>query len=368
MEVKALDYTGIAPEYFRAGMVIPGMNCCTQKVVIEMTPGLKTRGVWPILTDESNPRVLIDSFPDVVVYFRSGTLVGTQPHILAGLEGYIGYFKSMDIPIFYYLDDAFFHANNNAPLKLLMNCDELIFATSALVEYVKSRGISKPIHLLKTHMDLPTFDSLPESVLVMDNEKLNILYTSEGRIGTLMLNRICERMSQNPSKYKNARLVCITDNVAQVRSVINKWRGIEKIYYERVPLEEFYGISKMCQIFLSPGEPGDLDYFLAKELQPLWLAAKSCVKYTIAGASSAVCIASHHLSEYKMAIKHKETGYVAGDDVDEWMEYLDLMIENDELRTTIGKAARQDVYDNFHIYGRCDQFADILKGKSTCLV
>lgn len=367
-EIKKLDYTGVPEGYNRVGFVIPSTNCCVEKVVGEMQAGLKENGIFPIVVEEENPRGLADYFPDNIIYFRCGTKPGTPIHILGGVEGHIGYFKSLDIPIYYYLDDAFFHANNFAPLKLLVNCDELIFATEALIQYVRERGISKTIHLLKTHIDMPVFDILPEANLVMDKKKLNILYTSEGRIGILMLNRICEIMSQRAEKYKDVRIVCITDNIGQVRSVINRWRGIEKIYYERVPLYEYYGISKMSQIFLTPGEPGDLDYFLPKDLQELWLAAKSCVKYTIAGAASAVCITSKYLKEYEMAISHKETGFIAGDDPEEWMEYIDLMIENQELREKIGKNARQDVYDKWHIYKRVDEFSNILKGNSTCKI
>lgn len=366
-EIKPLDYTGIPPGYFKAGFIITEYNCVVEKVIMEMDPYFKQHMVISVTATEDNPRVIIEYLPDVMVYFRCGTKVNTHPNVLVTVDGHIGYFRSLDIPVFYYLDDAFFQANNYAPLKILTNSDELILATNALVDHVVNTGYKRPIHLLKTHMNIPVFDSVPPANFVLDKEKFNILFTSEGRIGTLMLDRICERMSQTPDKYKGVRIVCITSQVGQLRTIINRWRGIEKIYYERVPLMEYYGIFKLADLVLSPGEPGDLNYFLATEDQPTWLASKSCVKYTIAGAAKVPCIASNHLKEYVMAIKHGETGYVA-DTVEEWMNYIDLLIQDEDKRKEIGNNARRDIETNWNIYDRVEQFTDILKGNSTCKV
>lgn len=367
MEAQPLDYTGIAPGYTRVGFIIPEYNCVAEKVIGEMNDFLQSNGVMTIIATEDQPRSIIDYLPDSIVYLRCGTKQGTNPNVLVGVDAHIGYFRSMDIPVRYYLDDAFFQANDHAPLKILLNCDELILATEALIGYVKKAGFVKPIHLLRTHMDLPIFDSTGLSNQVMDREKFNIFFTSEGRIGILMLDRICERMSQNPEKYKNVRILCITHLVAQVRTIINRWRGIEKIYYERVPLGEYYGLFKMVDLVISPGEVHDLDYFLPQEDQPLWLASKSCVKYNIAGAAGIPCIASADLKEYEMAIKHGETGYIAHN-IDEWMEYIDLMIFNEEERKRIGRNARKDIETNWNIVDRAKQFAKILKGESECRV
>lgn len=367
MEIQPLDYTGIPQNYLRVGFITPILNCVAEKIVGEMAGPLKNEGIWCIMNLEATTRQITASFPDVIVYLRCGTLVPTEPNLLANVDAYIAYFRSLEIPVFYYLDDAIFQVNNFAPFKIMQNCDEVIVATQALVDYLVAKEYNKPIHLLKTHMDIPMFDLFPPSAAVMDKDKLNILFTSEGRIGTLMLDRICERMSQTPEKYKGVRLVCITSGVAQLRTIINKWRGIEKVYYERIPLVEYYGIFKMSDIILAPGEPGDLNYFLPVEEQEIWLAAKSCVKYTIAGASYLPCIASPWLKEYKMAIKHGETGYIA-ETVDDWIYYIDLLIEDEAKRKEIGANARKDVEQNWHIYKRVEQFAKILKGQSECRV
>lgn len=366
-DFKPLDYTSIPPEYFKVGFVITEYNCVVEKVIGEMGDYLKQNGVMPILVQETDPKAVIEYLPECVVYFRCGTKQGTPPQILASIDGFIGYFRSLEIPVFYYLDDAYFQANDYAPLKILMNCDQLVLATEELVTQVQKAGYTRPIHLLKTHMDITAFDLLPPATNVMDRDKFNILYTSEGRIGTLMIDRICERMSQNPEKYKNVRILCITQIVAQLRAVINKWRGIEKIYYERVPLAEYYGIFKMMDLVLAPGEPGDLNYFLSDEVQPIWLASKSCVKYTIAGAAGIPCIASPWLKEYTMAIRQGENGYIAND-IDEWMHYIDLMIEDKEKRKEVGLNARKDVLEKWSLIDRAKQFSDILKGNSECLV
>jgi len=366
--ITPLDYTGIPPEYYRFGVLISEYNCVAEKIFGEMNDYLKQNGVCPIVSLEANPKSNIEYMPEKMLYLRSGTKQGTPPQVLASIDGHIGYFRSLGIPVIYYLDDAYFQANDYAPLKILLNCDEVILATTALVAYVRKAGYVKPIHLMKTHMCISTFDMLPPSEAVMDRDKFNILYTSEGRIGTLMLDRICEKMSETPEKYKNVRILCITQQVAQLRSIINKWRGIEKVYYERVPLHEYYGLFKMVDLVISPGEPGDLNYFLAVEDQPLWLASKSCVKYTVAGAAGLPCIASSWLKEYEMAIRHGENGFICGEDVNEWIKYIDLMIEDNELRKKVGLAAREDVLQKWDVVIRAKEFADIIRGNSTCLV
>ena len=367
MDLKPLDYTGVPEGYFRVGFIIPEYNCVVEKILGEMSALLKEYKVFPIISMEEAISTSIEFFPEVIVYLRCGTKVGTAPNTLVSVDNHTAYFRSMEIPVFYYLDDAFFKANNQAPMKILRNCDESILATQALVDHLVADGYQKPIHLLRTHMDIPTFDMTNPAIGVMDKNKLNILFTSEGRIGTLMLDRICERMSKTPEKYKGVRIVCITSGVAQVRTIINKWRGIDKVYYERVPLGEYYGIFKMSDIILAPGEPGDLNYFLPTEEQSEWLAAKSCVKYCIAGASSLPCIASSHLKEYVMVIRPGETGYIA-DTIDDWMHYLDLLIADEVLRKEIGGKARIDIETNWNIYNRVEQFANILKGQSTCRI
>jgi glycosyltransferase involved in cell wall biosynthesis len=365
--VEPLDYTGIASEYMRVGMLVSEYTCVAEKILGEMGDFFRQNKVIPIMVKEENPKSIIEYFPDAMIYLRCGTKPGTPVGILASVDGHIAYFRSLEIPVYYYLDDAFFQANDYAPLKILLNSDEAILATSALVDHVKKSGYTKPIHLLKTHMSIPTFDLLPPSDAIMDRNKINVFYTSEGRIGTLMLDRICERIAQAPGKYKDVRIVAITQQVAQLRSIINRWRGFEKIYYERVPLAEYYGLFKMMDIVIAPGEPGDLNYFLHEDDQPLWLASKSCVKYTIAGAAGLPCIASSWLKEYEMAIKQGETGFIATD-IDEWMEYLDLLIFNEAKRKEMGLKAREDVVANWNIIDRAKQFTDILKGNSPCRV
>ena len=366
-ELKPLNYTGIPEGYFVVGVITPEYNCVVEKVLGEMGPYLKQHMIHLVIGNEESPRTIIEYMPETVLYLRCGTKIPTHPNILVTVDGHIQYFRSMEIPVIYYLDDAFFQANNFAPLKILMNCDETIVATSALVEHLVKADYKRPIHLLKTHMDIPAFDMCPPSNAIMNNDKFNILFTSEGRIGTMMLNRICERMSLTPEKYKGCRIICVCSQVAMLRAAINKWRGIEKVYFERVPLFEYYGIYKMSDLVLAPGEPGDLNYFLEEADQPEWLASKSCVKYTVAGAAGIPCIASPWLKEYEMAITHGETGYIANE-IDEWMQYIDLMMVDSDKRIEIGNKARMDVIKNWHIHNRAEEFANILKGQSTCKV
>jgi glycosyltransferase involved in cell wall biosynthesis len=367
LEIPITDYTGIPDHIFRIGVVVPTHNCVVEKVLYEMQDYFRQLGAVFIMALEEQVRSIAEYFPRIVIYFRCGTQIGTNPNILAGVADHITYYQSLHIPVVYYLDDAFFHANNDAPTKILANTNACIFATEALVDYAKNiLNYSNPIHLLKTHMNIPIFDMIPSSDKIISKDKFNILFTSEGRIGTVMLDKICERMSQTPEKYKNVRIICVTSQVAMLRAAINRWRGVDKVYFERVPLAEYYGLFKQSDICISPGDPEDLNYFLPAEKQELWLASKSCVKYTVAGAARIPCIASPNLKEYAMAIKHEETGYLATT-VDEYLQYIDLLIANKDERERVGRNARLDVVSNWHIIDRSKQFLQILKGEAECL-
>jgi glycosyltransferase involved in cell wall biosynthesis len=136
---------------------------------------------------------------------------------------------------------------------------------------------------------------------------------------------------------------------------------MQKSYLEWLPLDIYYKLAASMDLIIAPGMVGDLDYLMPRELQQFWLDCKSAHKYTLAGAASLPCIASP-LSDYKEAIKHGETGFLA-ETVDQWMEYIDLLIHDVDFRKKIGLAARKDIVENWNLYNRMEEFVTILKGK-----
>jgi len=335
-----------------------------QKIVDETQQYIKEYKIQYALALEPAIHELIEYFPEWIMYFRCGT-VPTNANTLVNLEGHIHYFQNLDIPVIYYIDDAIFWENAGAPLKLMVNCDAIIVATDALKEFISGTGEfnlnfkQRPIHIIKTHMDLPTFDMilLDQFSYLMDRSKYNILFTSQGRIGATMLYKIIKLMNETPEKYRDVVFTIVSHQVANIRAAINGFRGIKKVYYEFMPLIEFYALCGMSNLILAPGDKEDLRYFLDEERQGLWLDSKSCVKYTLAGAAKIPIIASP-IREYKQAITPGVTGFIATTP-EEWVSYIDKLHEDSDLSAKIGRAARKDVNDNWHIYNRTKEFAKI---------
>jgi len=126
-----------------------------------------------------------------------------------------------------------------------------------------------------------------------------------------------------------------------------------------MPLDIYYRLAASMDLILAPGSVGDLDYMMPTELQDVWLDCKSAHKYTLAGAARIPCIASP-LQDYREAIKHGETGFIAHDE-DEWVKYIDLLLHDKDVREKMGAAAREDIVKNWNIYTRVEEFAGILR-------
>lgn len=339
------------------------IDSCIEKIVYEMAPYWKAEGIFPLVVNEAKCREVLPYTPHKVILFRSATRQGTPDSVVVELGNFIPYLQQLGIRVTYYLDDFLIRMNREAPLFLMSKVDEIIVATNTLKDYISNCNVTvKPITVVKTHIDLPTIDGLPKSDLV-PKEYYNILFTSEGRIGALTLYKILEYMNQHSEEYKDVNIISVTNGVAQIRSIINRFRNIKKTYYERVPLHEFYKMVKSVNLIISPGEVGDLDYMIPKEMQSTWLDSKSCVKYTLAGAVGIPCVVTKNMREYREAVRHGETGFIA-DSIEEWIKYIDLVRKDRELGEKIGKAARKDVEDKFNVTKRSLELLEVVNGES----
>jgi len=338
----------------------PQIDCCVEKIIGEMAPYWHRRGYFPIVVNEKKPRECLNYMPSKLILFRSATkpMMVQEVNELASFTKYI---SNLGCRTFYYIDDMLLSMNKGAPMFLASNCDEIIVATEKLRQIMTNHLGHKPIHLLKTHIDLPTIDASPKSSLI-PFEGYNILATSQGRIGALMIYHIMEKMNETPEKYKNVNMIFIANQVSQIRSIINKFRNVKKIYKEFMPLKDFYSAVKSVDLILSPGEVGDLDYMIPRTQQQDWLDSKSCVKYTLAGAVGLPSISTKYMAEYANSVKHGETGFLAGE-VEEWIQYIDLCISDRELTSKIGTAARKDMEENYDVKIRANEFIDVFEGK-----
>jgi glycosyltransferase involved in cell wall biosynthesis len=335
----------------------PAQDCCMDKVIMEYAPHLMEQGYTVLVTPEPRFGDALQYAPEIIVLFRCGTQDFGRGH-LKQLIGFINYMKSYGVKIVYYADDLIFHLQSGQPLYLARAADRIIVATTALEGFLRERGFTQPIQIVPTHMDILRFDEI--SSTPMPAGKIRVLLASTGRVGALTFYQMCEKMNETPEKYKDVEFHVVASSVAQFRSIVNKFRGLHKVYHEWMKLAEFIALIKASDIMLSPAIPQDVEYLVPPNLSQLWLDSKSCVKYNLAGAAS-IPIISAPTAEYKTYIKHGVTGYLA-DNAEEFIKYLDMLIEDPNLRMKIGIAARDDIIENFDIRKRAPMFIDALQG------
>lgn len=350
----------VSPSDKFVAFVGPEADCAVQKVVGEYAKYFDTLGWSVLFTQESKIREVIDYGPRVVVLFRAGSKGMTDPNTIRTIEVEIERLKMYGVRVVYYLDDFLVTANNGAPLYLASKCDTIIVSTSALKEYIIQCQVSKPVSVVKTHMDIPEFDKLDKSTFmrkyspIVKSDKFKVLMSSSGRVGATYLRSIIEMMNDRSEEFKNVLMIINSSGVAQMRVLINEYRNVNKLYLDWLPLEEYYKLIKNVDLIIAPAVDQDLAYFVPEDMQKIWLDSKSAVKYTLAGAAGIPIITSP-VQSYVDAIKHGENGLIANTP-DEFLTFMTMLINNEEYRKQIGEAARKDVEENYNITKRFEEF------------
>ena len=352
----------VVPKGMQAmGWIASDMDCCVEKVIGEYSAPFKERGIINVVVHDSKVGELMNYVPQAVIAFRIGAGKEGAGHVDEVIKCLLN-FRNLRVKTFYYTDDLIFGANGWAPIKVINVVDEVIVSSPSIKEFLQGTGCGKPIHVVETHLFVEEFDSINPNPGRYNPNKVKVLWTSSGRVGIKMLNLVADRLNKDPDKYSNVQLVMAAGGVAQVRSTINHFRDVDKVYIDWLGKLEFYSYLKACNIVLSLGEAGDLDYMLPGEYQKQWLDSKSAVKYCLAGGAKLPIITQTGMAMYDKAIEHGKTGYKASN-LDEIMQYIDLLKGDADLRRSIGEAARADVVEHYDLGKRTDELLAILQSK-----
>ena len=343
------------------GFLQETFDCCSEKCIVEYVPAFQQDGYACLLIPRPSYTDILKYLCQYVVLFRTGNKDVTTAQV-KDILGYISHLKSLGIRIVYYADDLIFWANNNAPMAFIQASDAIIVSNDVLKEVLLSKGnVRKPIVVVPTHIALSSFDALPAKSVVPLSNRFKVLITSQGRIGINHSYEICEIADTDPELAKDIEWIFNCAGVAEVRSVINRFRNLKKTYIDWLSLENYYSLIKSVNLILHPAHPEDLAYLCPPDMRQLWLDSKSEVKYTMAGAARIPIISSPSAS-YKQAITDGVTGYVVTTP-QEFVEKIRLLKNDRNLCKTMGLAARADIEKRYDIRVRYPQYRDAIIGK-----
>jgi glycosyltransferase involved in cell wall biosynthesis len=340
----------------------PKLDCTVDKMVKEYVTQFQAEGYQVIFTLQKGIQDILRYVPKWVVLFR----VGTNPEfpMELGLENtvrVIKHLQQLGVRVVYYIDDFIVTANHNAPVTIASNCDALIVATTELKEFFsKVTTFTVPIIHVPTHVDLPVFDFLPPIAYFEAMKRYKIFMSSGGRIGTIGFHDICEKANEIP-EFDDVQWIINMAGVAQLRTVVNRFRNLHKIYLDWLALESYYALCKSVDLIINPASPEDLNYICPPQWQQTWLNSKSAVKYTMAGAARIPIVAANSMRSYVEAIKDGETGFIVKS-ADEFIEKILYLKNNPDKAKEMGAAARTDIEEKFDIRKRYASYRDAITG------
>ena len=345
------------------GFIQDAFDCCSEKCIIEYSPLFANDSIACLMIPRTNYTDILKYLCKYVVLFRLGSKEGSEEDIKK-LLAYLQHVKNLGIRLVYYADDLIFWSNKQAPLVLIQLCDAVIVSNKTLKNVLINQAkILKPIFVVPTHLELSRFDRVVQDSHMMLSKRFKVLLTSGGRIGTNHAYEICELANEDPELSKDVEWIFNCQGVAQIRSLINKFRNLKKTYIDWLSSDKYYALVKAVDVIIHPAKPEDLAYMCPPEMQQLWLDSKSELKYTLAGAAR-IPIISSPTAAYVDAIADGETGFIA-DTAQDFIDKIKLLKNDRNLRLRIGQAARADIEKRYNIKDRYIQYRDAIIGNST---
>lgn len=119
---------------------------------------------------------------------------------------------------------------------------------------------------------------------------------------------------------------------------------------DRVQLEDWSNVEVYPWKFKTLG----IDIGIAPLANNTFNTAKSEIKWEEYSALEIPCVASN-IPPYSLAIADGDTGFLCCDEK-EWAENLTALIESEELRLRVGKAARKYVYENYNLADKISDY------------
>jgi glycosyltransferase involved in cell wall biosynthesis len=93
----------------------------------------------------------------------------------------------------------------------------------------------------------------------------------------------------------------------------------------------------------------------------LFNRSKSDLKFLDSSAIGAACVCSR-VPPYESSVKHKETGWLAEDQTQDWIEALDSLIADHNLRLRMARNASRYLYNERTLARTANKWVEVLTG------
>jgi len=216
--------------------------------------------------------------------------------------------------------------------KTMRRCDGLILSTDYL--HSKYKHHNKNAWVCKNGLDLGRYDlTLPRK------NGINIGWAGATGHSTAFAN-ILGAIGNTLMNYSESTFVSVGQPFAQMFASTGRAMSIP-----------------FTPIDVYPNAMTIFDFALAPARDSGWYRAKSALRYYEAAALGLPIIADPLIYS---EVEHGVTGFLV-EEHDDWEKYMGMLIENEDLRLTMGKAARQRAYEEFDMFSRRHQWRRVLE-------
>jgi glycosyltransferase involved in cell wall biosynthesis len=208
--------------------------------------------------------------------------------------------------------------------KIMENSVAVTASSHYILEYAKS--FNPDSFLIHTPIDTEKFSPL----IRKKSGKFTVGWVGNAS-GSLMNLEMLRRPLMRIGKRYDIRFK-IVSYLGDER-VRNAFRKLERI------VEVDYGLRQWVPLSELPKYICDFDVLASPFMKTLWFEGKSVVKIAF-GMSMGIPIVSSPVGEQKYVTKHGSNGFLAKNPED-WYKYLKMLIEDEKLRCSMGKAGRE---------------------------
>ena len=210
----------------------------------------------------------------------------------------------------------------------LQRCRNVIASTPFLAERMQATGGGSSI-FIENALDAETMEAAV-SVRHVEDGRISIIYGSGTRTHDADLAEVAPALKRIAVEHGDVDIVLVgeLDAPQDLRELGDRLRRLPAC-----PYHEYLGLLAAADIAIAPLAPVKFN------------EAKSNIKFLEAAAVGLPSVCSPR-SAFAHAIRHGETGLLA-DTTDEWYAALKSLVINPDLRSRMGRAARQDVFEQY---------------------